>query len=185
MIAPSGERELRGARLLVLAPLIGLVVAGVQLAWEASHGGIQSHHLLARADLPSVSNLWGLVVIPALGWLAAHFVGRRAAGSPRVVRRAFIAFLCALALGFALSATFRLGLDDASAGLFLTAIMVGLVAPTYRAEYLFGFVVGMTWVFGPVLPTVAGTFAAIVSVLAHFALRPAAIGAFRRLRHRA
>ena len=61
---------------VVLAPLLGAAVMIVQLAWEASHGGIQSHHLLARADLPAVSNLWGLATLPALGWLAAHFVRR-------------------------------------------------------------------------------------------------------------
>ena len=26
------------------------------LAWEHTHGGIQSHHILHRADLPAVSN---------------------------------------------------------------------------------------------------------------------------------
>ncbi len=175
--------EIRRASLPLAAPLLGLALAIVQLAWESTHGGIQSHHLLARADLPSVSNVWGLVVLPALGWLVAHFVRRRSKRSPRAVRNAVIAFSCALMLGCTLSASFRLGLDDLSAGLFLTAIFAGLVAPTYRAEYLFGFVTGMTWVFGPVLPTIAATLAAMVSVLAHFALRPATAAVYRRVRN--
>lgn len=172
----------RYAKLLVLAPLLGAAVMIVQLAWEASHGGIQSHHLLARADLPAVSNLWGLATLPALGWLAAHFVRRRSARSDRALGRAVAAFFCALILGGALSAAFSLGLEDVSAGLFLTTILAGLVVPTYRAEYLFGFVIGMAWVVGPVLPVIAGTFAAMVLVLAHFVLRPAAVALYRKLR---
>lgn len=182
--APSspGERDRRYTRLLVLAPLLGAAVAIVQLAWEASHGGIQSHHLLARADLPAVSNLWGLATLPALGWLAAHFVRRRSANSELAVRRAVAAFACTLTVGGSLAAAFSMGLEDISGGLFVAAILAGLVVPTYRAEYLFGFVIGMTWVVGPVLPVIAGTFAAIVSVLAHFVLRPAAVGLYRKLR---
>ena len=179
---PAGTRDERYAKLLVLAPLLGAAVAIAQLAWEATHGGIQSHHLLARADLPAVSNLWGLATLPALGWLAAYFVRRRSASSGHTVRRAVVAFSCALILGGALSAAFRLGLEDVSAGLFGGAMLAGLVVPTYRAEYLFGFVVGMTWVVGPVLPVIAGTVAAMVSVLAHFVLRPAALGLYRKLR---
>lgn len=168
--------------LLVLAPLLGAAVAVVQLAWEASHGGIQSHHLLARAELPAMSNLWGLVTLPALGWLAAYFVRRRSASTGHAGARAVAAFFCALILGGALSTAFKFGLEDVSAGLFLGAILAGLVAPTYRAEYLFGFVIGMTWVVGPVLPIIAGILAATISVLAHFVLRPAAVGLFRKLR---
>lgn len=194
MIAPRGvtqataadasarERGVRSTRRLVLAPLLGAAVAIVQLAWEASHGGILSHHLLARADLPSVSNAWGLAVLPALGWLAAHFVRRRSARVEHAVGHAVAAFFCALILGCALSAAFTLGMEDASSGLLLGVVLAGLFAPIYRAEYMFGFVVGMTWTFGPVLPMIAGTMAATISVLAHFVLRPAAIWLYRKLR---
>jgi len=178
----AGERDGRLASALVLAPWLGAAIAIVQLAWEASHGGIVSHHLLARADLPAVSNLWGLATLPALGWLAAHFVRRRSANSEPAVRRAVVAFVCALILGGSLAAAFSLGLEDISGGLFVAAMLAGLVAPTYRAEYLFGFVIGMTWVVGPVLPVIAGTLAATVAVLAHFVLRPAALALYRKLR---
>lgn len=177
-----GERDGRDARVLVLAPWLGAAVAIVQLAWEASHGGIVSHHLLARADLPAVSNLWGLATLPTLGWLAAHFARRRSASSEHAVGRAVTAFFCALTLGGGLAAAFSLGLEDMSAGLFLAAILAGLVVPIYRAEYLFGFVIGMTWVVGPVLPVIAGTLAGTVSMLAHFVLRPVVLALYRRLR---
>lgn len=178
----TGERDGRYARVWMLAPLLGAAVVIAQLAWEALHGGIQSHHLLARADLPSVSNLWGLAILPALGWLAAHFLRRRSAASDHAVRHAATAFFGALILGGALSTAFSFGWEDTSTGLFVGAILVGLIVPIYRAEYLFGFIIGMSWAIGPVLPAIAGTLAATLSVLAHFVLRPAAGWLYRKLR---
>ncbi|MDQ3205867.1 MAG: hypothetical protein M3Q40_05065 [Pseudomonadota bacterium] len=164
------------------APLLGVVVAAAHLGWEATHGGIQSHHLMARDDLPSASNLWGLAILPALGWLAAYFVGRRCLHAPAAPRRAITAFVAAIVLGLALSAAFTQGLGDVAAGVFLTALAASLLFPTYRAEYAFGFVVGMAYVFGPVIPTLAAAILATVSVLANFVARPLCVGAYRRLR---
>lgn len=168
---------------------VGAAVAAALLGWEATHGGIQSHHLLADPTLPSVSNAWGAVILPALGALATHFVRRRAArslatsGQPqRVARRALLGSLAALAVGLALSAAFTLAPGDASAAVFLTAAAAGLLVPTYRAEYAFGFVIGMAFTFGPVLPLIATLLLAGTSAIAHYLLRPLAAGAYRRLR---
>ncbi|MFX8094701.1 hypothetical protein ABTK72_20740, partial [Acinetobacter baumannii] len=56
----------------------------LHLGWEALHGGIAAHHLLQRADLPGLSNAWGLLVLPALaawaaGRLPRHPATRRSA----------------------------------------------------------------------------------------------------------
>ena len=47
--------------------LVALAELG-HLAWEHFHGGVVSHHLLNRADLPAISNAWGAVFLPALAW---------------------------------------------------------------------------------------------------------------------
>jgi hypothetical protein len=44
--------------------------------------------------------------------------------------------------------------------------------PVYRAEYIFGFVLGMTFVLGSVLPTIAALLGASISAIAHFVIRP-------------
>ena len=36
------------------------------LAWEHFNGGVASHHFLNRADLPAISNAWGLLLLPTL-----------------------------------------------------------------------------------------------------------------------
>jgi hypothetical protein len=38
------------------------------LAWEHFHGGVKSHHLFHRSDLPAISNWWGALVLPGLAW---------------------------------------------------------------------------------------------------------------------
>lgn len=169
-------------RLLAAAPAMAFAAAAAHLAWEASHGGIQSHHLLNQADLPAVSNAWGLLLLPVLGWLAAYFVRRRASNSAHVPSRALAAFCGALVVALALSAAFRLELSNVTAGLFFAVLLSGVALRTYRAEYVFGFVLGMMFVFGSVLPTMAALMAGTVSVLTHFVVYPVVAALYKRLR---
>ena len=168
-------------RWLAAAPVVAFAASAAHLAWEASHGGIRSHHLLNQADLPAVSNGWGLLVLPVLGWLAAYFVRRRATSRAHAPSRALAAFCGALVVALALSAAFRLELSNVTAGLFFAVLLSGVALRTYRAEYIFGFVLGMTFVFGSVLPTMAALVAGTVSVLAHFVVYPTVAGLYRRL----
>lgn len=168
--------------LLAAAPVMAFAAAAAHLAWEASHGGIKRHHLLNQADLPAVSNSWGLLVLPVLGWLAAYFVRRRATTSAHALGRALAAFCGSLVVALALSVAFRLELSNVAAGLFFAILLSGVALRTYRAEYLFGFVLGMTFVFGSVLPTMAALVAGSVSVLAHFVAYPVVAALYKRLR---
>lgn len=160
------------SRLLPYGPVVALLIVAVHLGWEHTHGGVRSHHLLARADLPSVSNWWGLLVLPILGWLASRTARHRATLDSRAAARSIAAFAGALLVGAALSASFALGYASAASGIFLAALAAGLVLPTYRAEYIFGFVSGMSFVLGSVLPTIAASIGASISVVAHFLVRP-------------
>lgn len=170
-------------RLLPVAALgLAVIAAAAHLGWEYTHGGIRSHHLLNRADLPTISNAWGLLVLPVLGWLAGSVVARRASAAPSAARKALAGFLGALAAGSALSVAFVAGSESAAGALFLGVLLFGLVFPTYRAEYLFGFVLGMTFVFGSILPTLFGLLAVAISAAAHLLLWPAGMWFLRRAR---
>jgi hypothetical protein len=152
-------------RLLMAAPMAAFAAAAAHLAWEASHGGIKSHHLLNQTDLPAVSNSWG----------------RRTTTSANALSRALAAFCGSLMVALALSAAFRLESSNLTAGLFFAVLLSGVALRTYRAEYVFGFVLGMTFVFGSVLPTMAALVAGAVSVLAHFVLYPVVAALYKRL----
>lgn len=143
------------------------------LAWESTHGGVVSHHFLDRRDLPAVSNWWDLIVLPVLGWLASWFVLRRAAVEPKALPKAFATVLGALLASIAMSVSFTAGGGQITLYIYLAALLSGLVFPTYRAEYVFGFVLGAAFVFGAVLPTLAALVGVAFSAIVHFLIRPA------------
>lgn len=140
--------------------------------------------MAAGPDMPTVSNWWMLVVLPVLGWLASRSVLRRAPADPKALTKASAAVVGALLVGIALSIAFVTthGQGQASTYIFLAAILSGLVLPTYRAEYVFGFVLGMAFTFGAVLPTLAALFAVAISATFHLLVRPAFAWAVRRAR---
>ncbi len=47
------------------------------LTWNYYHGGVPSHHLLAREDLPSFSNWWGGLLLPLLTWFLLYRIQKR------------------------------------------------------------------------------------------------------------
>ena len=161
---------------------LAILVAAAHLCWEYTHGGVKSHHLLNRADFPAISNWWGLLVLPALGGLASWAVARRQAREPGAMSTALQAFSGALLVGIALSTAFATGNEAMTSGIFLAALAAGLVLRTYRAEYIFGFVLGMTFVFGSVLPMIVAAVAAAISAVAHLVMRPVIASALRRAR---
>lgn len=169
-------------RVLPYGLVLGLLAVLAHLSWELSHGGVVSHHLLAQPDLPSVSNWWGLLTVPLLGWVASRVVIRRAAAQPGAAKTAVLAFVLALLVGLALSSSFTLGFETATSGIFFAALLAGLVVRSYRAECVFGFVLGMLFVFGGVLPVLVASVAAVLSALAHFVLWPACAWVWRALR---
>jgi len=152
------------------------------LAWEYTHGGVVSHHFLASHDMPAISNWWGLVILPMLGWLASWFVIRRAAEESKVLPKAFAGALGALLIGIALSFSYQTGHEQISSYIFFGVLLSGLLLPIYRAEYVFGFVLGMAFVFGAVLPILAALIGVTISAIFHLLIRPAFTLAFRRIR---
>lgn len=153
---------------LLLTGAVALAEA-LHLAWEYLHGGVASHHLLQRADMPAISNGWGLVLLPALAWF---LIGRMQArgtspshGTPS--RPIAWRFLAALLYGAGLATAFALGYEAVTSALFFSLLALAVLLPIFRAEYLLGFVLGMTFVFGAVLPTLIASIFALVSALLH------------------
>ena len=158
-----------------LFALFSVVFVAALLAHEYLNGGVRSHHLLDRRDLPAISNWFGLVALPVLGWLLDarvrnHRSSVAGSGSSVGIGTPLVG---SLLYGAALAASFELGVSATASGLFLGLFLLAVVLPIYRAEYIFGFVVGMTFTFGGVLPVLVAGVVAAVSALAHFAFRAA------------
>ena len=167
----------RGQRLRLIGALAALLLEAAQLAWEHAHGGVVHHHLLNRADLPAISNGWGLVLLPALTWYLLGRVLQRSApqasGSPEAVPpRIVAAFAGSLLFGLLLSSSFAAGLSSLTDLLFQGLLVLALLLPVYRAECVLGFVLGMSFVFGVALPLLVATIIAALSALIRATIHP-------------
>lgn len=156
--------------LLPCAVVFAMLAVVAQLGWEHTHGGIQRHHLLNDRSLPAISNAWGLVVLPLLGALAGWVVTRRVQGRPGALPPAVAGCLGALVAGAALSMAFVTGGEPAATNVMLGILAASVVLPVYRAEYLFGFVLGMTFVFGPVLPAIVACVPMLIAAVSRLVL---------------
>ena len=147
----------------------------LHLGWEYTHGGVPAHHLLNNPQLPAISNWWGLLVAPLLVWFLVGRIQRRAAtlvqaGSRERFRalaqaRFAIAFLWAGLLALA----FTFG-HPAVPWIFFGAFAAALLAGAWRAEYVLGFALGMSFTFGAVLPVLVATTLAACSFAVHLLL---------------
>jgi len=150
------------------------VIEACMLAWEFTHGGVPAHHLLDDASMPALSNWWGLLVVPLLVWFLVGRIQRRGAtqvetGSRERFRTLIqVRFGAALLWGAALALAFSLG-SPAVNWIFFGAFAAALVVPVWRAEYLLGFALGMTFTFGAVLPVLVACVIAACSFVVHLA----------------
>ncbi len=159
------------------------------LSWEFFHGGVISHHFLARADMPSISNWWGLLWLPVLAWFATGRARRRLAtasggnaAATNIPAGVAIGFFGALLFAGALAFAFANGYPNAAEYLFQAILLLAILLPVYRAECVLGFVLGMTVVVGAVLPTIIGTVIAALSAIVHPLIRPFLVRLWRRFK---
>lgn len=153
---------------------------------EYKTGGIKAHHLLNQKDMPALSNLWGLLLLPLLGWMAGYFLRKRIfareAGSDqkKTLIGAALSFAGALSAGYTLSWLFLHNKTDLLEWVPLLFLGIALLLPVYRGEYVLGFVIGMTVTFGPVIPVLFGAVFAGISALVQLILLPKLGPLFKR-----
>lgn len=136
-------------------------VMALLLGWQHFNGGVPSHHLLADPGLPQLSNWWGLLTLPLLAWFLLGRIERRRGAAPRAAHGDGAAFTGALVFGAVLSLLFTAGRHEATGIMAQAVFVIALLYPVHRAACVLGFVLGMTWTFGAVLPMIAaGVFAA-------------------------
>lgn len=163
---------------LYFTGMVTLAIWGL-LAWNHYHGGVPSHHLLAREDLPSISNWWGGLLLPLLTWFLLYRIQKRfipenaekLKGSKYPMNIVY-GFTVALFFGILLSTFFTFGYSDIPGYMIMALFPLALFFPIYRAECLLGFVIGMTFTFGAVLPTLIGSLFAVIGAVLYLLVRP-------------
>ncbi|MCP1374412.1 hypothetical protein [Dyella lutea] len=162
----------RFARLRVAMTAVVALAEWIFLAWQHFHGGVPSHHFLDRADMPAISNGWGGLMLPGMTWFLLGRTHRRVvAQDAAATRHALLGFAGALCFGVLLSIFFMRGDDRITGVMFESLFLVALVLPIHRAECLLGFVLGMAYVFGGVLPSIVGSVLALIALVIHRYIR--------------
>jgi hypothetical protein len=159
---------------LYLTVLVTMAIFSL-LLWDYYHGGVPSHHILQRKDLPEISNWWGGIVLPVLTWFLLYRVQKRINENELISNKstsAFYGFLGALCFGILLSTFFTLGNNEMPFYMLIGLLLLAMFYPIFRSECLLGFVIGMTFTFGVVLPTGIGTIFAILGAIIYLVIRP-------------
>lgn len=151
-----------------------LAICGL-LAWDYFHDGVPTHHILHRKDLPGFSNWWGGVLLPLLTWFLLYRIQKREKLDEIKLpfpENVIYGFSVALLFGILLSIFFAYGNTEIPGIMVLSLFLLALFYPIYRAECLLGFVIGMTFTFGGVLPTIIGSIFATIAFLIYKLIRP-------------
>jgi len=148
----------------------------ILLTWNYFHGGVPAHHLLDRKDLPTITNWWGGILLPLLSWILLYRIHMRLLTTPEKKLSKFLSmkpviygFTLALLSGILLSVFFSYGFTKIPPYMMLGIFLLAFFVPVYRAECLLGFVLGMTFTFGAILPTAAGLILVFIcAVIYHY-----------------
>lgn len=134
----------------------------LKLSWDHFHDGVNVHYLLHDENLPSFSDWWSGLLLPAFTWLMLYLIYKRegqneGTGRP-VVSRLFISLL----FGITLSVFFTLGYEQPPAYMMLSVIVLSLFIPLYLPEYFLGFVLSMSYTFGTPLSLIIGSVMIVI-----------------------
>jgi hypothetical protein len=167
-MTPSPQPKLRTVGSIFVLCFILLL-----LTLEFFNGGISSHHLLNQADLPAISNSWGLL-LPLLAWWLLGSLQQRLAQSTNTHagRNAIIAGSIIFCCSLALATSFQLQHMAITEWIFQGLLLSAIVLPFYRAELFLAVALGMTFAFGAILPTGVATVLALISLLCQRVLWP-------------
>jgi len=151
------------------------ILIGAHLTWDYYHGGVPTHHILHRADMPGISNWWGGIVLPLFTWFMLYLIQKRInkndeSGTENNQVNIVYRFLVALAYGVLLSFFFSIG-SDFPAYMMIGVMLTSFFVPLYKPEYLLGFVLGMTYTFGAILPIGIGTLLVVICIIAYKVVR--------------
>lgn len=149
------------------------------LAWDHFHGGVPRHYLLDDPGMPAISNWWGGVLLPAMTWFLVGRIHRRVQGlegengfAKTYPVAVVVGFVGSVLFGALLSILFSTDHEAVLSYMVMSLPLLALLFPIYRAEYVLGFVLGMTFTFGAVLPTGFAALVALVASVLYQFVRP-------------
>lgn len=132
------------------------------------NAGVVAHYPLADADNPGISSWWGLLTFPLLTWIALIIAEKRNAqtdngefaGDTLVLQKNYL--IGGLAFGLLMG---EFGQGDILQYLILLPWVIALFLRINLPETTLGFVLGMAYTFGGLLPV---AFALVIQTVGFF-----------------
>lgn len=158
--------------------IIVATLTGLHVLWDYYNGGIPTHHILASEDFPGISNLWGVLAVPILAWFLISLIQKRikknnerVSNTEKDLIKIRNGFIGALIFGITMSIFWEIGLEDILQYLIFLPIIISLFTPVHLPEHFLGFVIGMTYTFGGILPIGFGIIILIMSFITNKVFR--------------
>lgn len=149
------------------------------LAWTHFHGGVQSHHILDQKDLPAISNWWSAILLPVLTWMLTGRIKKRidknsdtANQQPFNKTNVLSRFILGLFFGIMLSISFIHGYKLFLDNVLYVILVFSFAIPIYYSEFILGFILGMTYTFGAILPAAFISLVSAVGFVIYKYIRP-------------
>ncbi|MDH3697072.1 MAG: hypothetical protein OER83_07480 [Flavobacteriaceae bacterium] len=143
---------------ILITTIVTVFVIGLLLL-EHLQGGVVSHHLLARKDMPKISNWWGILIVPLITWVLLTLIQKRHIRSANkqksVSEQEIYGFIGAFIFGVIVTILFY-NAPELPGYLMLMTFVLALFMRIYQPEYYLGFILSMTYGFGGILPVLFG-----------------------------
>lgn len=144
------------------------------------NGGVQSHHLLHREELPAISNWWSGLLIPLLSWFLLYRVQKRIVHNkceepqlPKQFGNIIAGFIAALCYGVLIAIFFTYQFTSIPGFMLLGILLIAFLYPIHQSECILGFILGMTVTFGAFIPTLVACIFSLIGFLIYRFVRPA------------
>ena len=141
------------------------------LAWDHFHGGVPTHYILHNDEYPGFSNWWGAITIPLVTWGLLYLIYLRTLKEDSKNKTSSIIygflglFLYAVVLSYLFSTV--TGSETILMYMALGLIALSFFVPIYRPECLLGYILGMTYIFGAILPLLFGVIFWTLYIIAY------------------
>ena len=158
---------------IILTTIVTVFILGLLLL-EHLQGGVVSHHLLARKDMPKISNWWGILIVPLMTWLLLTLIQKRyirSANNQKTVSKQEIhGFIGAFIFGVIITILFY-NASELTGYFMLLTFVLAFFWRIYRSEYYLGFILSMTYGFGGILPVLFGLILILVYMIEYRYIR--------------
>jgi|ERR1017187_953577 hypothetical protein len=163
---------------LIITVIISVLILGL-LIWDYFHDGVPSHHILDQKNLPAISNWWSGILLPILTWILLGKIKSRIENQTKIdsqyksaITRVLVRFSIGLVFGIILSVSFINNYKPFLDNVLYLLLILSFIAPIFFSEFILGFVLGMTYTFGAILPTAFILIMAAIGFVIYRFIRP-------------